>query len=149
MHHHECLYFAYGSNLHKQRMFDRCPGAIPVRMYELPGWKLIFRQTADIVSAVGHTVVGGLYRIAGADEVALDRYEGVHRGRYRHKHFLVGSQWAFTYMMNCPVDEEAPSAEYFALIERGYLDWRLPTAALVAARNANVKVDPLVQRRRE
>jgi gamma-glutamylcyclotransferase (GGCT)/AIG2-like uncharacterized protein YtfP len=137
--HRESLYFAYGSNLNRSRMFDRCPDATSVRVHELLGWKLIFRRSADIVPADGHTVVGGLYRITRADEVALDRYEGVHRGRYRRKHFLLGSQWAFTYVMNDSLTEEAPSAEYFALIERGYLDWRLPTAALVAARNANVK----------
>jgi hypothetical protein len=139
VHHHKSLYFAYGSNLNKGRMFERCPGAIPIRMYELPGWKLIFRRTADIVPAVGQTVLGGLYRITLTDELALDRYEGVHLRRYRRKNFLLGSQWAFTYVMNCPVDEEAPSTEYFALIERGYRDWKLPTAALIAARNANVK----------
>jgi gamma-glutamylcyclotransferase (GGCT)/AIG2-like uncharacterized protein YtfP len=149
VHHHESLYFAYGSNLHQCRMFDRCPGAIPVRSYELIGWKLVFRRTADIVPAVGHTVLGALYRITPVDEMALDRYEGVHRGRYRRKNFLLGSQWAFTYVMNSSYAEEAPSAEYFALIEKGYQDWRLPTAALVAARNASVKVDPLAQRRRE
>ena len=130
-------------------MFERCPDAIPVRSYELLGWKLIFRRSADIVPADGHTVLGGLYRIILTDELALDRYEGVHRGRYRRKNFLLGSQWAFTYVMNRSQAEEAPSPEYFALIERGYLDWKLPTAALVAARNASVKVDPLAQRRRE
>ena len=130
-------------------MFDRCPGATPVRSYELLGWKLVFRRTADIVPAVSNTVVGGLYRITPADEVALDRYEGVHRGRYRRKHFLAGGQWAFTYVMNSSQAEDAPSSEYFALVERGYKDWNLPTATLVAARNASVKVDPLAQRRRE
>ena len=129
-------------------MFDRCPGAIPVRSHELIGWKLIFRRSADIVPAVGHTVLGGLYRITPADEMALDRYEGVHRGRYRRKNFLLGSQWAFTYVMNRSYFEGAPSAEYFALIERGFQDWNLPTSALVAARNARVKVDPSIQRHR-
>lgn len=130
-------------------MFERCPGAIPVRSYELIGWKLIFRRSADIVPAVGHTVLGGLYRITPADEIALDRYEGVHRGRYRHRHFLVGDQWTLFYVMNSSYAEEAPSAEYFALIKQGYLDWRLSTAALVAARNASVKAALVPQRHRE
>jgi gamma-glutamylcyclotransferase (GGCT)/AIG2-like uncharacterized protein YtfP len=130
-------------------MFERCPDAIPVRSYELIGWKLVFRRTADIVPAVGHTVLGGLYRITPADEVALDRYEGVHRGRYRRKHLLVGSQWAFTYVLNRSLAEEAPSAEYFALVERGFQDWNLPTAALVAARHASIRTNQMVQRYQE
>jgi gamma-glutamylcyclotransferase (GGCT)/AIG2-like uncharacterized protein YtfP len=109
----------------------------------------MFRRTADIIPALRHTVVGALYRITCADEMALDRYEGVHRGRYRRKHFLVGGQWALFYVMNSSYAEEAPSDEYFALVERGFQDWNLPTAALVAARDASVKVDPLAQRLRE
>ena len=130
-------------------MFERCPDAIPVRSYELLGWKLIFRRSADIVPADGHTVLGGLYRIILTDELALDRYEGVHRGRYRRKNFLLGSQWAFTYVMNSSYAEEAPSAEYFALVERGFQDWNLPTDALIAARDASVKAALVPQRHRE
>ena len=130
-------------------MFDRCPEAIPVRSHELIGWKLIFRRTADIVPAVGHTVLGALYRITPVDEMALDRYEGVHRGRYRRKNFLLGGQWAFTYVMNSSYAEEAPSAEYFALVERGFQDWNLPTDALIAARDASVKAALVPQRHRE
>ena len=125
------------------------PAPLPVRSHELIGWKLVFRRTADIVPAAGHTVVGGLYRITRADEVALDRYEGVHRGRYRRKHFLAGGQWALFYVMNSSYAEEAPSPEYFVLIERGYLDWHLPNAALIAARNASVKAALVSQRHRE
>jgi gamma-glutamylcyclotransferase (GGCT)/AIG2-like uncharacterized protein YtfP len=130
-------------------MSERCPGAIPVRTYELCGWKLMFRRTADIIPALGHTVVGALYGITGGDEVTLDRYEGVHRRRYRRKHFLVGGEWALFYVMNSSYAEEAPSAEYFALVERGFQDWSLPTAAVIAARDASVKVDPPAKRRRE
>ena len=90
----------------------------------------MFRRTADIVPCLAHTVLGGLYRITPTDEVALDRYEGVRRGRYQRKHFLVGGQWALTYVMDSSFVEEAPLAEYFALIEQGYQDWKLPTDGL-------------------
>jgi gamma-glutamylcyclotransferase (GGCT)/AIG2-like uncharacterized protein YtfP len=130
-------------------MLERCPGATPVRAHELLGWKLMFRRTADIVPAVGHTVLGGLYRITCADEAALDRFEGVRLGRYRRKHFLVGDQWALFYVMNSSYAEEAPSSDYLALIERGFQDWQLPTAALVAARDASVNLDPLTHQLRE
>jgi gamma-glutamylcyclotransferase (GGCT)/AIG2-like uncharacterized protein YtfP len=133
VHHHGSLYFAYGSNLNKRRMFDRCPGAIPIRVHELVGWKLMFRRTADIVPAAGHTVLGGLYRITGADDVALDRHEGVHRGRYQRKHFLIGDEWALFYVMNSSCAEETPSPEYYTLIEQGYKDWNLQTSSLASA----------------
>jgi gamma-glutamylcyclotransferase (GGCT)/AIG2-like uncharacterized protein YtfP len=93
----------------------------------------MFRRTADIVPAAGHTVLGGLYRITCADEAALNRFEGVRLGRYRRKHFLVGDQWALFYAMNSSYAEEAPSSDYLALIERGYKEWGLPISPLVSA----------------
>ena len=125
-------------------MFERCPDAIPVRSYELLGWKLIFRRSADIVPADGHTVLGGLYRIILTDELALDRYEGIRRGRYRRKHFLVGGQWVLSYVMDSSISEEAPSAEYLALIDQGYQDWHLPTASLALTSAHALGVDSLV-----
>ena len=125
-------------------MLVRCPGAIPVRTYELLGWKLLFRRTADIVPCFGHTVIGGLYRITEADSWALDRYEGIRRGRYRRKHFLVGGQWVLSYVMDSSISEEAPSAEYLALIDQGYQDWHLPTAGLALTSAHALGVDSLV-----
>jgi gamma-glutamylcyclotransferase len=119
-------------------MFKRCPDATSVRVLELLGWKLVFRRTADIVPAVGHTVLGGLYRITGADDVALDRHEGVHRGRYQRKHFLIGDEWALSYFMNGSYAEEGPAPEYLALIEQGYRDWKLPFSG-VASEASNVQ----------
>jgi gamma-glutamylcyclotransferase (GGCT)/AIG2-like uncharacterized protein YtfP len=132
-HHGTTLYFAYGSNLNKRRMFERCPGATPVRAHELLGWKLVFRGTADIVPCFGHTVVGALYSVTHADIRELDRFEGAPYGRYRRKYFWVGRQRACTYVMNSSLAEEAPSAEYYSLIEQGYLDWNWRTSELVSA----------------
>ena len=115
-------------------MSERCPGAIPVRTHELLGWKLIFRHTADIEAAFGHTVYGGLYRIRLADELALDRFEGAPDGRYRRRYFRVSGEPVFTYMMNKPTPRQQPSPEYYQLIEEGYRDWNLPTDGLALAR---------------
>ena len=133
MHKRATLYFAYGSNLNKRQMLERCPDATAVRGYELLGWKLLFRRTADIVPAFGSTVLGGLYRITSADGLALDRYEGVRRGRYRREYFQVGGQPVLTYVMNNSNPEEAPSAQYFELIEQGYRDWQWPVHGLITA----------------
>ena len=37
------LYVAYGSNLHKKQMEERCPGAVPYAVGTLEGWELIYR----------------------------------------------------------------------------------------------------------
>ena len=36
-------YLAYGSNLNKEQMAYRCPGAIPVGTMMLEGYELLFR----------------------------------------------------------------------------------------------------------
>ena len=83
VHHREArIYFAYGSNLNKRQMMDRCPTAVPLRTHELLGWRLLFQRTADITPSFGHTVLGALYTVTDADIQALDQFEGAPRGRY-------------------------------------------------------------------
>jgi gamma-glutamylcyclotransferase (GGCT)/AIG2-like uncharacterized protein YtfP len=128
-----CLYFAYGSNLNRARMFERCPAAIPVRAHELLGWKLLFRRTADIVPCFGYTVLGALYRITDADVRALDRFEGAPHGRYRRRYLRVCDERVLTYVMNNATPLQQPLLEYFQLIEQCYLDWNWSTSELVSA----------------
>jgi hypothetical protein len=79
-------------------------------------------------------VFGALYQITWADELALDRYEGVGRGRYFREYIRVGRQWALAYVMDDCRPEQAPSAEYYAIVEQGYRDWKLPMSTLASAR---------------
>ncbi len=72
----ERLYFAYGSNLNKEQMVFRCPGAEPVGQASLDGWELEFRRVLTIVRKPGGVVEGGLWLITDDNELALDRYEG-------------------------------------------------------------------------
>jgi gamma-glutamylcyclotransferase (GGCT)/AIG2-like uncharacterized protein YtfP len=130
-------------------MSERCPGATAVRAHELRGWKLAFRRTADIVPAVGHTVHGALYQITASDRWLLDRFEGVHRAVYRRMTVPTGGrERALAYVMNR--HHIAPPEDcYYDLINIGYLDWGLPTAALLAARNASIKTNQMVQQDQE
>ncbi len=114
-------------------MSQRCPSAIPVRPFGLFGWKLVFRGTADIEQAFGHTVIGAFYSITQADASALDRYEGVGHGTYQREYLRVHGMEFLTYIMNSDLAEKPPLPEYLALIEQGYLDWRLPTRSLASA----------------
>jgi gamma-glutamylcyclotransferase (GGCT)/AIG2-like uncharacterized protein YtfP len=127
------VYFAYGSNLNRRQMAERCPSAVPLRPYELLGFKLTFRRTADIERCFGHTVHGALYDLTRSDVSALDGYEGVARGIYRREAIWVSQQQAVTYVMEIIRPEELPSSEYFSRIKRGYLDWKLPLGKLDSA----------------
>jgi len=130
------LYFAYGSNLNKKQMSERCPNAVPLRAFELLGWKLVFRGTADIVPVFGCTVCGAFYSITPKDELALDRYEGVGREKYRRESIRISSDKnALTYVMAGRRPVEAPSVAYFELIKQSFADWNWPVSGLELARD--------------
>ena len=88
------LYFAYGSNLDRQQMQERCPGAKVVGPARLPGHRLEFAGhsarwgggVATVTPAAGPSVDGILYQLPPEDLAALDALEGhpfVYRRRVR------------------------------------------------------------------
>lgn len=72
------LYFAYGSNMDKEQMKERSPGAIPVGIATLENYKFVldFAGTASVVPEKDSKVEGLLWLINTDGEKALDRYEG-------------------------------------------------------------------------
>lgn len=78
------LYFAYGSNMEKNPMRERCPQAIPLGLATLPGWafRINDRGFATLAPTEFRTVRGLLWHLTDADEAALDDYEGVSEGLY-------------------------------------------------------------------
>ncbi|WP_322354810.1 gamma-glutamylcyclotransferase family protein [Paratractidigestivibacter sp.] len=77
-------YFAYGSNMDAAQMARRCPDARLVGAVAADGWQLWMDQAgyATIAEAPGERVEGALWDISVADELELDRYEGVASGCY-------------------------------------------------------------------
>ncbi|MBN2081183.1 gamma-glutamylcyclotransferase [bacterium] len=97
------LYFAYGSNLHRDQMrligvanglvsseyTNRCPDSEPVAPYVLHDHRLAFvgaathrwgpGGVATVIPAAGESVHGALYRISESDEQALDKLEYANR----------------------------------------------------------------------
>ena len=71
------LYIAFGSNLSKRQMRQRCPTARPLGKFMLTEARLVFRGVADLEYAPGETVPCGLWSLYASDERALDGYEGV------------------------------------------------------------------------
>lgn len=84
-------YFAYGSNMDKEQMADRCPGAAPVCKVEIPDYKFALdcSGAATIVKDLGSRVQGVLWIISEQDEKVLDRYEGVGKCCYKKETLAV------------------------------------------------------------
>ena len=102
--------FAYGSNMDRAQMRERCPASRLLGHALLWGWR--FRITrhgyATVVPEPGAVVHGVLWEVAPADEVALDAYEGVAEHLYAKVKLLAEpvsgpTVMAMVYLMN---DEE-------------------------------------------
>lgn len=132
----QALYFAYGSNLNKEQMERRCPGATALGPAILKDHRLIFRSVADVEPAKDREVQGGLWLITTECLNALDRYEGWPSLYKRHwvKVHLPGgdTRRAIIYQMRTD-DYGKPSGGYLASITRGYRDFNLDLAGLARA----------------
>jgi gamma-glutamylcyclotransferase len=127
-------YFAYGSNLNKKQMMERCPDSKPVFTATLPNYKLVFagwsRQwrggVASIKSFRGDRVRGAIYEVSEQCLRQLDRFES---GYNRFKVTVLGEDSepieAITYIKAGQLEETPPSGEYLAVIQQGLRDWRL------------------------
>lgn len=79
------LYFAYGSNMDKNQMEQRCPNSIFAGTATLPEHEFALDRAgaATVKSNPSDTVYGALWLITEFDEERLDVYEGVRNGCYR------------------------------------------------------------------
>ena len=76
-------YFAYGSNLSRQQMKERCPDSRPLFPATLPNYKLVITGwsrkwmggTATILRSRGDKVRGGVYEVSEADLRKLEKHE--------------------------------------------------------------------------
>ncbi len=130
-------YFAYGTNLNKKQMLERCPDSKPMFIATLPNYKLIFagwsRQWRGGVISIkpfrGERVPGGIYEISDRDLRRLDKHEG-YPGNYNRLNITVFDEdsepiEAVTYIKSQQSEETAPSREYLSVIQQGYRDWRI------------------------
>jgi gamma-glutamylcyclotransferase (GGCT)/AIG2-like uncharacterized protein YtfP len=121
------LYFAYGSNLWRKQMRDRCPGHEEIGYGVLRGYRWIISQRgyANIVLAACDEVHGKVYRLTESDERSLDRYEGVSEGGYRKEIVPVvldGHNTPCLVYVD-PVEEEGVAwPEYVERLNRGIAD---------------------------
>jgi gamma-glutamylcyclotransferase (GGCT)/AIG2-like uncharacterized protein YtfP len=78
-------YFAYGSNLKRDRLRDRVGAWSSEENCFLEGYRLTFdsRGKADIIEEVSSKVYGVIYGLSEQQMRALDTYEGVSNNVYR------------------------------------------------------------------
>ena len=130
-------YFAYGSNLNKRQMRERCPDSKPMFIATLPNYKLVFvgwsRQWRGGVISIkplrGERVRGAIYEVSEQCIQRLDKFEG-HPTDYARQKVIVFDEdsepiEAITYIKAGQFEETQPSKEYLAVIQQGYRDWRL------------------------
>ncbi|HWV54101.1 gamma-glutamylcyclotransferase family protein [Pseudorhodoplanes sp.] len=92
------LYFAYGSNMCRGPMRERCPTAAEVGRGILSGYRFVIMANgyASVVPDAAHEVYGILWTIGPRDLFALDEYEDVAGGLYRKAMLPVGRDGAQT-----------------------------------------------------
>jgi len=122
------LYIAYGSNLNREQMAERCPTTKVAGAAMLRGYKLLFRgqrgsAVADIAPEKGRSVPVLVWSITPADELALDRYEGFPT-LYRKTDIKVKLDGVlvecFAYIMTGNRPLAMPGCYYYNTILQGY-----------------------------
>ena len=78
------LYFAYGSNMDRAAMLQRCPASKPVGIGRLMRHRFIIFEEgyASVTRDPQRAVWGMVWDLALSDVPALDRYESLHTGLY-------------------------------------------------------------------
>ena len=129
------LYFAYGSNLHKEQMKRRCSGCKYLKKYILQDYRLTFRSelcVADIEYKKGNSVQGALYEITDKDESCLDKYEDFPT-LYKKIFFKYEDKDVMAYSMEKKTAFKYPSTRYLNIIKQGYKDCGLDFSFLIKA----------------
>lgn len=141
----ETLYFAYGSNMNLDQMDFRCPDARIAGNVRLEDHRIAFCSqnpesgVATILPEKGSHVDGVLWKITGACEQSLDRYEG-YPYLYGKQTISVRAEDGTTYqcmvyVMNAPYKDypARPSDFYLYGIIEGCRQNGLPTDPVMDA----------------
>jgi gamma-glutamylcyclotransferase (GGCT)/AIG2-like uncharacterized protein YtfP len=136
-------YIAYGSNLNKQQMKDRCPDSKEVDSTILRGYELLFRNYRDceegyltVTKNKKAKVPVGIYEISENDEKKLDSYEGVNNHDYKKERILIKIRNKYTVgLIYIMVAERKckPTNEYYKKVKKGYDEWKFDISTLKRA----------------
>jgi cation transport regulator ChaC len=138
------LYFAYGSNMWRDQMRQRCPYHEVIGKAVLPGYALCFPRSspirkcgvAGIVAQTGSDVWGVIYRLHDEDLAALDRREGydpakpAHVNRYNRTTVRVLKDGealdCLAYLARAEPGKHVPSVDYMSALITGAVENGLP-----------------------
>ena len=135
------LYVAYGSNINKEQMQYRVPGAKPYGKGIIQNWKLDFHGTdgsayATIVQASGYQVPVVLWEMSDEQEKIMDVYEGYPNAYFKKKIAVYCNgekKFGMVYIMNESRPVARPSRKYVNTIRQGYISFGIDTAFLMDA----------------
>ena len=125
------LYFAYGSNMSRGPMGQRCPTAQEAGLAILRDHRFVIMANgyASVVPVKGEQVHGFLWRVGPRDLAALDDYEDVAGGLYRRAMLPILQDGttveALVYLGN-EAREGRPREAYMALVIESARDCGLP-----------------------
>jgi len=125
------LYFAYGSNINRAAMTQRCPGARALGPAALEGYRFFvgLEGWGSVKRSPGATVHGVLWRLTPRDIAALHAYEHLHRGLYDVRYLPVrvaGRRLtAMVYLLRRRAAGR-PRPGYAEMIAAAARDWELP-----------------------
>ena len=138
------LYFAYGSNMHRDVMATHAPTAKPVGVGALANYRFVI--TADGYASIEpkrpRTVYGVIWRIGSRDRVRLDAWENIAGGLYRAKNLAVqnaGRRYIALTYMGRKRPAGLPKAGYMELVIAAALEWQLPPAYITYLRRFSPK----------
>jgi gamma-glutamylcyclotransferase (GGCT)/AIG2-like uncharacterized protein YtfP len=152
----EKWYFAYGSNLKRDRLRERIGEWKQEQRAILKGFSLTFAKGysnhesgyANIKACSDNEVEGAVYLITEDQFIKLDAKEGVGLGVYRMRPVYVETDGkripATTYEMNKEVCTLRPSADYLNLVldglkEHGYAESTIKKVEAIAAHDSMLK----------
>jgi gamma-glutamylcyclotransferase (GGCT)/AIG2-like uncharacterized protein YtfP len=127
------IYVAYGSNMHRDGMSKRCPGARALGVTMLKGQAIGVKRDGFVAIRPrrGHVVHGLAWQVSLRDVVALDRYEHAGTQTYRRRLLAVRlagrTVRAWVYCGSSRVDTGRLRRDYFIQSVLGpALSWGLP-----------------------
>ena len=144
-------YFAYGSNMLRERLVARVPTAQAVLAGVVRDYRLDFAKVSvdgsgkgDMVASSGDQVWGVLYELDAEQKTALDSYEGTH---YKAREVVVSTKdgdqtvWAYMAEPHRRDPSKVPYDWYLALIIAGARQGGLAEAYVRALETTTFDVD--------
>jgi len=127
------LYFAYGSNMNRAAMGQRCPGARAVGPATLASHRFFvgIDGWGSVMPSAGDAVHGVLWRLTTRDLAALHAYELLHQGLYDVRRLPVRSGGSCVRAMIYRLRRRSPGRPkpgYVEMIAASARTWKLPEA---------------------